>query len=159
MPCAQSFSKIIDLYGERIGNLTLMYRDPSTIASLMGQLAPIAYFMYAFPPKHGALIVQATWNDADLHAEWLENLKAMSTRIVKSIRFSLYSHYSIIFLFFCRSPILNTGSGSRTVTNKKRCNFFYTKSRNVGRYKSFMNPATLARHDHFLQRPWPSICR
>lgn len=90
MLCSQSFSKNLGLYGERVGNLIIVHRDPSTMASAMGKLASIAYYMYAFPPKHGALIVEAILNDVDLHAEWLGNIKVMTGRI-KSIRLSLYN--------------------------------------------------------------------
>lgn len=87
--CAQSFSKLFGLYGERVGNLTVVHRHPSTVPNAMEQLTTIAYDMYLVPPRHGALIVQIILSDADLYAEWLQNLTAMSNRI-KCMRRSLY---------------------------------------------------------------------
>lgn len=90
MLCAQSFSKIFGLYGERVGNLTVVHKDPTTMPTVMEQLTTIAFDTYLSPPKHGALIVQAILNDADLFDEWQENLRVMPKRI-KSIRQSLYN--------------------------------------------------------------------
>lgn len=90
MLCAQSFSKIFGLYGERVGNLTVVHKDSTTMQTVMEQLTTIAFDTYLSPPKHGALIVQAILNDAELFEEWLENLRVMPKRI-KSIRQSLYN--------------------------------------------------------------------
>lgn len=88
--CAQSFSKIFGLYGERAGNLTVVHKEASTMRIAMEQLTTIAFDTYLTPPKHGALIVQAILNDPDLFDEWQENLRVMPKRI-KSIRQSLYN--------------------------------------------------------------------
>lgn len=88
--CAQSFSKIFGLYGERVGNLAVVHRDTSTMKSVMDQLTAIAYDMYLSPPEHGALVVQTVLSDENLYAEWLDNVKLMANRI-KSIRKSLYA--------------------------------------------------------------------
>lgn len=90
MICAQSFSKIFGLYGERVGNLTVVHRDSSTVPVVMEQLTTLAYDTYLGPPKHGALIIQTILNDAELYSEWLKNLVVMSTRI-KSVRRLLYN--------------------------------------------------------------------
>lgn len=70
MLCAQSFSKIFGLYGERVGNLTVVHKDPSTMPIVMEQLTTIAFDTYLSPPKHGALIIQTILNDTDLFDEW-----------------------------------------------------------------------------------------
>lgn len=90
MICAQSFSKIFGLYGERVGNLTVIHGDSSTMAVVMEQLTTLAFDTYLGPPRHGALIAQTILNDNGLYAEWLENLISMSNRI-KSVRRSLYN--------------------------------------------------------------------
>lgn len=89
MLCAQSFSKIFGLYGERAGNLTLVHNDPTTMKSVMVQLTTIAFDTYLTPPRHGSSIVQAILNDATLFDEWLENLRVMPRRL-KSMRQKLY---------------------------------------------------------------------
>lgn len=89
MLCAQSFSKIFGLYGERAGNLTVVHRNSSTVPIVMEQLTTIAFDTYLGPPKHGALIIQTILNDADLYDEWLKNLIVMTTRI-KYVRRRLY---------------------------------------------------------------------
>lgn len=90
MICAQSFSKIFGLYGERVGNLTAVHRNRSTVPIVMQQLTTIAYDTYLVPPRHGALIVQTILSDDELYAEWLQNLNVMSTRM-KSVRRSFYN--------------------------------------------------------------------
>lgn len=40
-------------------------------------------FVYNTPPAFGARIVDAVLNDAELHAEWLDNVQTMSSRIIK----------------------------------------------------------------------------
>lgn len=88
--CAQSFSKIFGLYGERVGSLSVVHKEPSTMASVMEHLTSIAYDMYLSPPKHGALIVETILNDNDLYEEWQQNLQVMPNRI-KTIRQTLYN--------------------------------------------------------------------
>lgn len=93
MFCAQSFSKIFGLYSERVGNLTVVHKESSTIAAVKDQLTNIACDMYLNPPAYGARIVQTILNDDVLYEEWLKNLKEMSGRLI-SIRESLYNELS-----------------------------------------------------------------
>lgn len=87
--CAQSFSKIFGLYGERAGNLTVVHKESTTMQTVMEQLTTIAFDTYLSPPKHGALIIETILNDANLFEEWLQNLRVMPRRL-KSIRQMLY---------------------------------------------------------------------
>lgn len=89
MFCAQSFSKIFGLYGERVGNLAVVHKNPVTMRTVKEQLTAVAYDTYLTPPKHGALIVQTILNDAVLFDEWQANLQVMPKRI-KWLRQSLY---------------------------------------------------------------------
>lgn len=87
--CAQSFAKNFGLYGERVGNLTIVHKNASTAAAVKSQLTLIVRAMYSNPPAFGARIVDTVLNSPALQAEWFECLKIMSSRIIK-MRQALY---------------------------------------------------------------------
>lgn len=87
---AQSFSKIFGLYSERVGNLVIVFKESTKIASVKDHLMDIACDMYLNPPGHGARIVQTILNDTELYEEWQDNVKVISNRLI-SIRRSLHS--------------------------------------------------------------------
>lgn len=95
MFCAQSFSKIFGLYGERAGNLTVVHKESKTMHTVMQQLTTIAFDTYLTPPRHGAQIIQTILNDANLFDEWLENLRVMPRRL-KLMRQLLYDELTRI---------------------------------------------------------------
>lgn len=74
---------------ERIGNLVIVQKSAYTTAAVKTQLNSDVYYFYASPPAFGARIVDTVLNDAHLHAEWLENIQTMSSRIIK-MRAALY---------------------------------------------------------------------
>lgn len=49
----------------------------------------VVRFMYSNPPAFGARIVDTILNDADLHAEWMNSIRTMSSRII-SMRKALF---------------------------------------------------------------------
>ncbi|RWS00991.1 aspartate aminotransferase: cytoplasmic-like protein [Dinothrombium tinctorium] len=79
---AQSFAKNFGLYNERIGNLTVVVNDKSTIANIKGQITLLVRGNYSNPPAHGSRIVSKILSDNKLHEEWKHNIKLMSTRII-----------------------------------------------------------------------------
>ncbi|KAJ4220564.1 Aspartate aminotransferase, cytoplasmic [Fusarium solani] len=91
---AQSFAKNFGLYGERAGcfhAVTPSSDDASTTITRIGsQLAVLQRSEISNPPLYGARIVSTVLNDADLFAEWEENLRTMSGRII-SMRDALRS--------------------------------------------------------------------
>ncbi|KAM0431882.1 hypothetical protein ACHAPT_005135 [Fusarium lateritium] len=91
---AQSFAKNFGLYGERAGcfhAVTPAADDASsTITRIGSQLAILQRSEISNPPLYGARIVSTVLNDADLFAEWEENLRTMSGRII-SMRDALRS--------------------------------------------------------------------
>lgn len=87
--CAQSYAKNFGLYGERVGNLTIVHKDAKTTAAVKSQLTLIVRAMYSNPPAFGARIVDTVLNNTVLLSEWYECLKIMSTRIIK-MRQALY---------------------------------------------------------------------
>lgn len=83
LPCliASSFSKSFSLYGERVGALTLVTATPEEGERVLSQLKRVIRTNYSNPPTHGAKVVAAVLNSADLHAMWVEELAEMRVRI------------------------------------------------------------------------------
>lgn len=83
---AQSFAKNFGLYGERAGcfhAVTAPASDASdTIKRIASQLAILQRSEISNPPLYGARIASTVLNDQALFAEWEENLKTMSGRII-----------------------------------------------------------------------------
>ncbi|KFG88253.1 aspartate aminotransferase [Metarhizium anisopliae] len=82
----QSFAKNFGLYGERAGCfhfVTSPGPDASTTISRIGsQLAILQRSEISNPPLYGARIAATVLNDPKLFAEWEDNLKTMSGRII-----------------------------------------------------------------------------
>lgn len=87
---AQSFSKNMGLYSERIGCLTVVLGKGRTqdAINISSQLKLIARAMYISPPKYGAEIVSTVLSDPALMDEWKKCLKVMFDR-VQSVRSSI----------------------------------------------------------------------
>ncbi|XP_031477675.1 aspartate aminotransferase, mitochondrial-like [Nymphaea colorata] len=79
--CAHSFSKIMGLYGLRVGCLSIVCKDAEQSAAVKSQLQQIARPIYSNPPVHGALLVYTILTDPDLRSLWLAELKVMVSRI------------------------------------------------------------------------------
>ncbi|CAG2175711.1 unnamed protein product [Oppiella nova] len=79
--CAQSFAKNFGLYNERIGNLTVVLKNPSPVVNVRSQITLLVRGNYSNPPVHGARIVGKVLNDAQLNQEWKNCIKLMSGRI------------------------------------------------------------------------------
>uniref|UniRef100_A0A0A9WPU0 Aspartate aminotransferase n=1 Tax=Lygus hesperus TaxID=30085 RepID=A0A0A9WPU0_LYGHE len=61
--CAQSFSKNLGLYNERIGTLSVVLNDPSHKNAVLSQLKHVARSCYSNPPAHGARLVHIILSD------------------------------------------------------------------------------------------------
>lgn len=87
---AQSFAKNFGLYGERAGCfhfVTCPSPDAaSTTKRIASQLAILQRSEISNPPAYGARIASIVLNDPKLFAEWEENLKTMSGRIIEMRR-------------------------------------------------------------------------
>eukprot|EP00516_Mucochytrium_quahogii_P008459 CAMPEP_0203758780 /NCGR_PEP_ID=MMETSP0098-20131031/11631_1 /ASSEMBLY_ACC=CAM_ASM_000208 /TAXON_ID=96639 /ORGANISM=" , Strain NY0313808BC1" /LENGTH=404 /DNA_ID=CAMNT_0050651375 /DNA_START=80 /DNA_END=1294 /DNA_ORIENTATION=- len=81
MFCAQSYSKNMGLYGERIGALNVVLRSPEAKPKVISQLELVVRAMYSNPPRHGAAIAALILTDPVLLAEWKVELKGMTDRI------------------------------------------------------------------------------
>ena len=64
--CAQSYSKNLGLYAERIGALNAVLNDATAATNTLSQMNRIARAMYSNPPVHGARIAATVINDPEL---------------------------------------------------------------------------------------------
>lgn len=83
MVIAQSFAKIMGLYGERTGALHFVCQDKQTAARVLSQVKIIIRVNYSSPPSHGARIASMILNTPDLRQQWLNELIAVTDRITK----------------------------------------------------------------------------
>ncbi|KAG5683728.1 hypothetical protein PVAND_012993 [Polypedilum vanderplanki] len=81
--CSQSFAKNFGLYNERIGNLTVVQKNPATSAAIQSRMTLLVRFMYSNPPAFGGRIVGKVLNSPELRQEWMDSIKIMSSRIIK----------------------------------------------------------------------------
>ena len=80
---AQSFAKNFGLYGERAGNLTIVTKSAEETKRVFSQMEKLQRSEISNPPAYGSRIVDIVLNDAALYAEWKENLRYMSNRIIE----------------------------------------------------------------------------
>jgi len=83
---AQSFAKNFGLYGERAGCFHYVSAPSSDAAAVTtrvaSQLALLQRSEISNPPIYGAKVASIVLNDPALFAEWKENLRTMSGRII-----------------------------------------------------------------------------
>ena len=80
---SNSFSKIFSLYGERVGGLSFVCDDQATAQKVLGQLKATVRRIYSSPATTGALLVNEVLNNAELTAQWENELKQMRERIIE----------------------------------------------------------------------------
>ena len=78
---AQSYSKNLGLYGERVGALNVVLNSSAPVAAVLSQLKIVIRAMYSNPPKHGAGIAGLILSNEELYKEWKAELKGMTDRI------------------------------------------------------------------------------
>lgn len=84
---AQSYAKNFGLYGERAGCFHFITSPGSDATDkakrIASQLAILQRSEISNPPAYGARIASTVLNDSKLFAEWEENLRTMSGRIIE----------------------------------------------------------------------------
>ncbi|KAI3716710.1 hypothetical protein L1987_67776 [Smallanthus sonchifolius] len=90
---AQSYSKNLGLYAERVGAINVLCSSADAAVRVKSQLKRIARPMYSNPPVHGARIVANVVGNPDFFNEWKEEMEMMAGRI-KSVRQKLYNNLS-----------------------------------------------------------------
>ncbi len=78
---ASSFSKSFSLYGERVGALSIVTGSKDEAARVLSQVKRVIRTNYSNPPTHGAAVVSAVLNSAELRAMWEQELGEMRERI------------------------------------------------------------------------------
>jgi aspartate aminotransferase len=81
MVVSTSCSKNFGLYRDRVGTLSVLTPDTATRDIVASQLSNIVRTLYSVPPDHGAAVVAAILGDADLTAQWHEELATMRERL------------------------------------------------------------------------------
>ncbi|CAF1562128.1 unnamed protein product, partial [Didymodactylos carnosus] len=87
---AQSFSKNLGLYSDRIGQLIACFHFPETVPIFLSQITLVVSRNYLTPPQHGAEIVSTVLNTEELYQEWILDVRRMYSRI-QTIRQKLYT--------------------------------------------------------------------
>ncbi|KAL6012074.1 Aspartate aminotransferase, cytoplasmic [Asimina triloba] len=90
---AQSYSKNLGLYAERIGAINVVCSSTDAAARVKSQLKRLARPMYSNPPVHGARIVATVVGDPTLFNEWKAEMELMAGRIM-NVRQKLYDSLS-----------------------------------------------------------------
>ena len=88
---AQSYSKNLGLYAERIGALNFVVSDTAVAPRVLSQLKKLARAIYSNPPVHGARIVTEVVSNPDFFNAWKMEMEQMAGRIM-NVRKVLYDH-------------------------------------------------------------------
>ncbi|KAE9973668.1 hypothetical protein EG328_004279 [Venturia inaequalis] len=84
-----SFAKNMGLYGERIGLVAFVVRDPGLAVNVQSVLENCQRATVSGPPAHGARIASEVLNDPVIREQWGRDLLIMSGRI-RAMRARLY---------------------------------------------------------------------
>ncbi|XP_060673127.1 aspartate aminotransferase, cytoplasmic-like [Ziziphus jujuba] len=80
---AQSYSKVMGIYAERVGALSIVCKTAEVASNVESQLKLLIRAMYSNPPIHGASIVAAILKSSDMYNEWSRELKMMNDRLTR----------------------------------------------------------------------------
>ncbi|MFH1604707.1 MAG: amino acid aminotransferase [Pseudomonadota bacterium] len=78
---SNSFSKSFSLYGERVGALSVVAGSSEEAARVLSQVKRLVRANYSSPSNHGGQIVATVLADAELRAQWEQELGQMRDRI------------------------------------------------------------------------------
>ena len=81
MIVCSSFSKNFGLYSERVGALTVISSSEERALAVQSQVKSLVRANYSNPPVHGSAIVTTILGDAELRAQWRQELAQMRDRI------------------------------------------------------------------------------
>ncbi|MCG7656687.1 aromatic amino acid transaminase [Wielerella bovis] len=84
-----SFSKNMSLYGQRTGGLLVLAPTADEAELILGQMKLTVRRMYSSPPAQGGLTAYNVLSDADLSAQWQNEVYEMRDRI-RAMRQKLY---------------------------------------------------------------------
>jgi len=78
---AQSYSKNLGLYGERVGALNVVLNEAETAKRVLSQLKRLARAIWSNPPTHGARIAAEVVGDPAMFEQWKGEMAGMAGRI------------------------------------------------------------------------------
>jgi aspartate aminotransferase len=81
MIVSSSCSKNFGLYRDRVGILSLLAKDASSLNVVSSQVNNYVRTLYSVPPDHGAAVVSMILRDSGLRAQWMAELVAMRNRL------------------------------------------------------------------------------
>ncbi len=81
MILSTSCSKNFGLYRDRVGTLSILAADASSVAIANSQANSFVRTMYSVPPDHGAAVVSIILHDDELRTEWVAELDGMRERL------------------------------------------------------------------------------
>ncbi len=131
MLIASSFSKNFGLYNERTGALTVVAQNNEHATAVMSHIKKCIRANYSNPPAHGGQIVTTILGDAQLRAQWVEEVKQMRDRI---------NHMRTLFVDTLKAKgalAISPSSPSRTACSvspasiRSRSNFSATTTRST----------------------------
>jgi len=83
MVIAQSFAKIMGLYGERTGAMHFVCGSKEVAERVASQYKVIIRTNYSSPPVHGARIAGMILNDPVMRQQWLDQLVMVTNRMTE----------------------------------------------------------------------------
>ncbi|MXO75005.1 aminotransferase class I/II-fold pyridoxal phosphate-dependent enzyme [Altererythrobacter aerius] len=78
---AYSCDKNFGLYRDRVGAFYVMARDGGQLPAILSNAAALARANWSMPPDHGAAAVRLVLDDAELAAQWQDELGVMRARM------------------------------------------------------------------------------
>lgn len=78
---ANSFSKNMGLYSERVGGLTLLFEDKSKRKIWLNSISSRIRKTYTIPPIHGSNIITTTMENDNIYNMWIDELKEIKKDI------------------------------------------------------------------------------
>ena len=81
MVVSSSCSKNFGLYRDRVGILSLLAKDASSLNVVSSQVNNYVRTLYSVPPDHGAAVVSMILRDSGLRAQWMAELVVMRNRL------------------------------------------------------------------------------
>lgn len=90
MVVAQSFSKNMGMYGQRVGAVHVVCDNKTEAEAVQSQIKIINRRMFSMPPAYGAYLASTVLQDKELRSQWTADLSTAVTRMVGS-RQALYN--------------------------------------------------------------------
>lgn len=83
MTVATSCSKNFSVYRDRVGAAILLGQNAGQTKIAGSQILSVTRSLYSMPPDHGAAAVRMVLEDAELNAQWVNELEAMRLRMLR----------------------------------------------------------------------------